>query len=515
MPSLGLGLTLGSSNPLKGFDADASAFINLAGIQSSDTIYNLNGQKAFRFNGSTKLTATTSALNITGDSSFSFWLKPSLSATASGGNQVFFSKGGYASNGYYFQIQATTLRVNFNQAGSNAFFGSSSMYLNSPPSHDFTEKWFHCVFTYNFSTRSAKLYRNGVLMETYTFAFNPTSPGTSEFAIGVLNSGGGAEYTGSISNLGMWASELTQSQVTSLYNNGEGVSYENLGALAANITNYYKLSETTGAAVDSVSGVNLTLTGTRVTDTAPIGVLETINPRKQINDFIKGVKLILGETLYPYTIFWPMRSMHNASSGSNIYSFGGYGNYAATMTSPGSFVRTKNGLFSTTKLNGLTTAFPILSGTSSRSIFSLSRSFALSASDAFNPVAISPPNANRMLLRSNAPTQMGADIYNGTGLDSSFMGVARLPWFTFSSLSYLHSAGTAYFRNNNLAEETISVSKTFATSTLNMGGYVGSNVQGSGTYVLNGYYALHLTAGDHALLYSLIKETLGYGLDLA
>lgn len=513
MPSLGSGLSLGTLNTIPGYDYDANAFINLAGIQNSDTIYNLNGQKAFRFNGSTKLTASTSSLNITGDSSFSFWIKPSLSATASGGNQVFFSKGGYASNGYYFQIQSTTLRINFNQAGSNAFFGSNSMYMNSPPVHDFTEKWVHCVFTYKYSTKVAKIYRNGVLMETYTFAFNPTSPGTSEFAIGVLNSGGGAEYTGSLSNLGFWTTELTQANVTSLYNSGEGLSYENLGSLTTNLTNYYKLSETTGSAVDSVNSVNLTLTGTRVLDTAPIGVLETIRPRKQLNDFIKGAKTILGSA-WNTSIFWPMRSMHNISSGNDMYSFGGYGNYNATMTSPGSFVRTKNGLFSTTKLNGLTTAFPVVSGTASRSIFSLCRSFGLSSSDAFNPVAISPPNANRMLLRSNSPTTMGADLYNGTTLDSSFLGVTRLPWFTFSSLSYLNGVG-AYFRNNTSAEESVSVSKTFATSVLNMGGYVGSNVQGSGTYVLNGYSLNNLDSATHLSLYSLLKETIGYGLDLA
>jgi hypothetical protein len=513
MPSLGSGLSLGTLNTISGYDYDANAFINLAGISDSDTIYNLNGQKAFRFNGSTKLTASTSALNITGDSSFSFWLKPSLSATASGGNQVFISKGAYASNGYYFQIQATTLRANFNQSGSNAFFGSNSMYMNSPPVHDFTEKWVYVVFTYKFSTRVAKIYRNGALMETYTFAFNPANPGTSEFAIGVLNSGGGAEYTGSISNLGFWTTELTQANVTSLYNSGEGLSYENLGSLTTNLTNYYKLSETTGSAVDSVSGVNLTLTGTRVLDTAPIGVLETISPRKQLNDFIKGAKTILGAD-WNNSIFWPMRSMHNKSSGSIVHSFGGYGNYDATMTSPGSFVRTKNGLLSTTKLNGLTTAFPIVAGSASRSIFSLSRSFALSASDSFNPIAISPPNSNRMLLRSNSPTTMGADLYNGTSFDQAFFGVQRLPWFTFSNLGYINTLG-GYFRNNNSVVESVAVSKTFATSVLNMGGYVGSNIQGSGTYVLNGYSLTYLDQQQHNSLYSLIKETIGYGLDLA
>ena len=512
MPSLGSGLSLGTLNTIPGYDFDANAFINLAGIQNSDTIYNLNGQKAFRFNGSTKLTANTSALNITGNSSISFWIKPSLLAVSSGQNQVFISKGGFNSNGYYFQFAETTLRANFNQSGSNAYFGTSAMYFNSPPIHDYTEKWTHVVFTYNFTSRLAKLYRNGLLTDTYTFSFSPTNPGTSEFAIGVLSNSTN-NYTGSLSNLGFWTTELTQANVTSLYNSGEGLSYENLGSLTTNLTNYYKLSETTGSAVDSVNAVNLTLTGTRVLDTAPIGVLETISPRKQINDFIKGAKTILGSA-WNTSIFWPMRSSHNTATGSIMKSFGGYGNYDATMTSPGSFVRTKNGLLSTTKLNGLTTTFPIVAGTASRSIFSLCRSFALSASDAFNPVAISQPNANRMLLRSNAPTQMGADLYNGTTFDTAFAGVARLPWFTFSSLSYLDGTG-ALFRNNTLAEESIVVSKTFSASVLNMGGYVGSNLQGSGAYVLNGYSLNHLSSSVHTSLYALLKETIGYGLDLA
>jgi len=513
MPSLGSGLSLGTLNTIPGYDYDANAFISLAGISDTDTIYNLNGQKAFRFNGSTKLTASTSALNITGDSSFSFWIKPSVSATASGGNQVFLSKGAYASNGYYFQIQATTLRSNFNQSGSNAYFGNNSMYMNSPPVHDYTEKWTHVVFTYKFSTKVAKIYRNGALMETYTFAFNPTSPGTSEFAIGVLNSGGGSEYTGSISNLGFWTTELTQANVTSLYNSGEGLSYENLGSLTTNLTNYYKLSETTGSAVDSVSGVNLTLTGSRVLDTAPIGVLQTINPRKQLNDFIKGAKTIL-ESAWNTSIFWPMRSMHNKSSGSILKSFGGYGNYDATMNSPSLFIRTKNGLFSTQSVNSIGTTFPIVAGTASRCIFSLCRSFATPSSYSFNPIAISSPNSNRMLLRSNSPTTMGADLYNGTSFDQTFLGVTRLPWFTFSSLSYLNGTG-AYFRNNTSAEESAVVSKTFASANLAMGRYIESSELGNGQYVLNGYSLNHLSSGVHTSLYSLIKETIGYGLDLA
>jgi len=50
---------------------------------------------------------------------------------------------------------------------------------------------------------------------------------------------------------------------------------------------------------------------------------------KQINKFVVGLKRL---NLWNSTICWPMRNMHNAGTGSTLYSLGGMGTYNGTLT---------------------------------------------------------------------------------------------------------------------------------------------------------------------------------------
>ena len=51
-------------------------------------------------------------------------------------------------------------------------------------------------------------------------------------------------------------------------------------------------------------------------------------PLKQINKFVVGVKKL---GLWQHMVCWPMRSIHNAGTGSTVYSLGGSGTYNGTM----------------------------------------------------------------------------------------------------------------------------------------------------------------------------------------
>lgn len=52
--------------------------------------------------------------------------------------------------------------------------------------------------------------------------------------------------------------------------------------------------------------------------------------RTRINEFIIGIK---ATGLWPFLIFWPLRSTQNVGTGLTAYSFGGLGNYPGTLTS--------------------------------------------------------------------------------------------------------------------------------------------------------------------------------------
>jgi hypothetical protein len=51
-------------------------------------------------------------------------------------------------------------------------------------------------------------------------------------------------------------------------------------------------------------------------------------PLKQINKFVVGIKKL---GLWNSMVCWPMRSIHNAGTGSTVYSLGGYGNFNGTL----------------------------------------------------------------------------------------------------------------------------------------------------------------------------------------
>jgi len=59
------------------------------------------------------------------------------------------------------------------------------------------------------------------------------------------------------------------------------------------------------------------------------GVTILPEPLKQLNKFIVGIKKL---GLWSSMVCWPMRSIHNAGTGSTVYSLGGLGAYNGTMT---------------------------------------------------------------------------------------------------------------------------------------------------------------------------------------
>lgn len=93
----------------------------------------------------------------------------------------------------------------------------------------------HCVITYTASTHLIEVYRNGTSQGTADITATSFRTSGSTFEIGSLISGGqNPAYTGQLDEIGAWSRVLTSTEVSQLYNSGNGLQYPFAGATTAN-----------------------------------------------------------------------------------------------------------------------------------------------------------------------------------------------------------------------------------------------------------------------------------------
>ena len=177
---------------------------------------------AFQFNGTNAyvtLPNSSGQFNFTGDFSISCWFK---SNTISG-NQMIFSNlmyNGGTRKGYYIILASNTIGCWFiNQPTHNQeFYTSAVVSINT---------WYHLSVTRESGV--VKIYLNGTLLATDTNAI-PLAYVTTLTSIGAYTNATGstfAYFNGSIDAFNIWQKALTQTEVTELYNSGNGKQYPN------------------------------------------------------------------------------------------------------------------------------------------------------------------------------------------------------------------------------------------------------------------------------------------------
>jgi hypothetical protein len=313
MPSCGIGLGLPYAGT--GIDPDALSYFSRAGI-SSAALTPISYDSASTFNGSTQYLSVTnnSTLQVNNQSyTFSAWVNPSVSAT-----QVIFGKFIGGTYDYLFFLDSTN-KVQLGVLGSN-LTSSASVPLG---------QWSHVACTYDHAGgQTARVYVNGQLSGTLT-SFPSATSTTAEFQIGARAAQ--ILFTGSIGPCAMWKRALSASEITSLYNSGNGLNYADVqsAGLTTNLVSYWALNETSGSRVDAAGSNTLTNNGSVGTTSRGPLALTFANSRALILDFVKGVKAL---GIWRNLVCWPLRSSQNAGTGTTAFSLGGAGTFNGTLT---------------------------------------------------------------------------------------------------------------------------------------------------------------------------------------
>jgi hypothetical protein len=307
MPSLGLGLTLGSSNPFKGYDGDASAFISQAGIASSVTIP-VYGDNFIPSSNN----FTTSGIWYTGLSSvtpnaisnpFGTATDASLISNiqASYGNilrldNTQVNKFSATGRTYLLSVYAKSGASNFIGFRLNDSQGTSDLYSFVNLTTGVATLQTPINGTNNSLT--ATNVGNGWWRVQYSFTNNTSTNNILDIACCLSTGATGDSSVAGTRSIYIWGAQL---EVTTR-------------------TTPLPYAETTTNA-NTLLRAQLRSAGTLLT--------ETISPRQQINDFVVGAKTL---GIWSSLLCWPLRSHHNAGSGSTAYSLGGLQPSNATLS---------------------------------------------------------------------------------------------------------------------------------------------------------------------------------------
>lgn len=334
MPSLGSGLSLGTLNKIPGYDFDASAFITQAGIASSATIplYGTNGlPSSNNFSDTTSwyqtlcsitANATANPFGTANDASLLSNINTSYGNILRLDNvrvSRFLNQNTRYMISVYAKANASNF-IGFRLADSGANSGNNYSFVN------LSNGTATLLTPTNGTNHSLVATSVGGGWYRIEYSFTNGTSGNNIFDFACCGSSG---ETGTISPAGTRSIYIWGGQV-------EVTSNSTASAYA----------ETASGDPSLTYRAQLRTSGTLLT--------ETINPRKQINDFVVGVK---GLGIWANFLCWPLRSYQNLSSGLTAYSLGGLGQFNGTLTNMATSAWQTGGVFFDGVNDYITTSF--------------------------------------------------------------------------------------------------------------------------------------------------------------
>lgn len=217
-----------------GTRVDSHGSNNLTGTTRGAVTGKINNGEDFERTSSDYLTiadASQTGLDLSGDLSFSFWLKleelPSVSATVF---RFLDKQNGGTTRSY-------TICSNNNVANSIECecYGdgtTANRRIGSAPANTFgvgdVGFWRHIVVTFDVDTGNWLIYKDGISQTITTNNAGTVASiynSTNAFTIGARSDGTTGYLDGVMDEVGVWSRTLSGAEVTELYNSGAGLAY--------------------------------------------------------------------------------------------------------------------------------------------------------------------------------------------------------------------------------------------------------------------------------------------------
>lgn len=173
---------------------------------NTQPIYKFVNKYSIDFDGVDDRIITDGADTVLQNTTYSFWCKSSTTTA----NQGVFGHGASAIGGFHFNGDGTRPLL--------YLAGATFRYWNDTPAQDDGE-WHHWVLYLDTDINNSKLYVDGVLQTpSYTISNDPPQAYTESLTIGSDRQVGGNSFEGKIDEFAVYDRELTQAEITRMYN---------------------------------------------------------------------------------------------------------------------------------------------------------------------------------------------------------------------------------------------------------------------------------------------------------
>jgi hypothetical protein len=172
---------------------------------NTQPIYKFVNKYSIDFDGSDQRIITDGADTVAQPTTYSFWCKSSTT----GQNKGVFGHGGFSIGSFHF---------NENASRPFLYLGAAYVYWVANDSQDDGE-WHHwVVYLDTNNINNCKLYVDGVLQATSSVNTGSINAYTESLTIGSERQVGGNSFEGQIDEFAVYDRELTQDEITRMYN---------------------------------------------------------------------------------------------------------------------------------------------------------------------------------------------------------------------------------------------------------------------------------------------------------
>lgn len=200
---------------------DNNTVTEVEGVQNKSAMFEADNLETLSISDDNQV-----GMNITGDISFSMWIKPETVGSEDG--QLLLTKWRHVGgNQYHIHLNDSMLSIILDDDCDGYSYVGRSWNHDMSPDH-----WYHIVIVYSSDTGSAEAYINNQSLGVVFGLPNSIAACDADFVLGMRQNTLPSSYyfDGAMDEVGIWNRALTADEVAALYNNGAGLAYADFTA---------------------------------------------------------------------------------------------------------------------------------------------------------------------------------------------------------------------------------------------------------------------------------------------